>query len=44
MLENVFTHQPYQRAADKVKPYYSEEEWLPEPQEVIVPETEDSRA
>ncbi len=42
LLENVFTHQKCQRAADKVNPYYSEEEWILEPQEVIVPEAEDS--
>ncbi len=42
LLENVFMHQQCQRAADKVKPYCSEEEWILEPQEVIVPEAEDS--
>ncbi len=42
VLKNVFTSQKCQWAADKVKPYYSEEEWIREPQEVIVPEGEDS--
>ncbi len=41
LLENVFTSQQCQGAEDKVKPYYNEEEWIPEPQEVIVPEDED---
>ncbi len=43
LLENVFTHQAVQRVADKIKPYYSGEEWILEPQEVIVPEAEDSK-
>ncbi len=42
LLENVFTHQAVQRAADKIKPYYGGEEWILEPQEVMVPEAEDS--
>lgn len=37
MLEHLFTGQKMQRGAEKVKPYVSEEEWIPEPQ-VIVPD------
>ncbi len=42
VLKNVFTSQKCQRAADKEKPYFSEEEWIREPQGVIVPEGKDT--
>ena len=35
---NVFDRSEIQRAADKVKPYHGDEQWLTEPQEVFVPE------
>lgn len=37
-LINLFTHTELQRAAEKVKPYVGEEQWLEEPQVVFVPE------
>lgn len=37
-LVNVFDRSEIQRAADKVKPYHGDEQWLTEPQEVFVPE------
>ncbi len=42
ILENMFTAQKCQRAADKVKPYCGEEEFVLDPREVIVPENEDT--
>lgn len=35
VVENVFTGQRVQRAADHVKPYYGSEEWLVEPLENV---------
>ncbi len=35
---NVFDRSEIQRAADKVKPYHGDKQWLTEPQEVFVPE------
>ena len=37
-LVNVFDNVEIQRAADKVKPYMGEEQWLTQPQELYVPE------
>lgn len=39
-LKNVFDQRVIQRAAEKIKPYCGEEQWLLMPQEVVVPEND----
>ena len=43
-LVNIFDQTVIERAADKIKPYYSSEQWLSEPQEIAIPENEHSES